>query len=116
MSAKDCVTSFLHVEGVDKLITQTQVFQGTNCPLELSQSSSKENPVNLSGLVSDSKGHNVPVSVSCGFVRHGGKDFVVVDSRLFPVDELRLQGVLSGSDVGELAYVLKYLRKAVCGA
>ena len=116
MSAKDCVTSFLHVEGVDKLVTQTQVFQGTNCPLELSQSSSKENPVNLSCLIADAKSHDVTVGVSCGFIRHGGKDFVVVDSRLFPVDELRLQGVLSGGDIGELAYVVKYLRKAVSQA
>lgn len=116
MSAKDCVASFLHIEGVDKLVTQAQVFQGTNSPLELSQAGGKENPVNLSCLIADAKSHDVTVGVSCGFIRHGGKDFVVVDSRLFPVDELRLQGVLSGSDIGEIAYVLKYLRKAVAQA
>lgn len=113
MSAvKDCVASFLRVEGVGQFVSESEVLQGADSALKLPQTRGEEHPVNLSAFVAHTQGHDVAVSVTCGFVRHGGKDFVVVDSRLFSVDELRFQGVLSGGDIGELAYVLKYLRKA----
>ena len=115
MSTENCVTAFTHAGGVGKLIGQAQVLQGADNSHEFTHADSLNPSVDLAGFVTDADGHCVATAIAGVFCR-GGEYFVIVGARFFPINQLRVHGVLSGCDVGEFAYVLKYLRKALTTA
>lgn len=116
MSTKDCVAAVAHIGFASKLVAQPEAGTGVNSAHEVTEARELNLSINLAGLITNADDHHVTATVPTGLLRYGGKDFLIIGTGIFPLDELRLQGVISGSDASELAYVSKYLRKAVASA
>ena len=116
MSTKDCVAAVAHIGFASKLVAHSETGTGVNSAHEVAKAYELKLSINLAGLVTNADDHDVTATVPTGLLRYGGKDFLIIGTGLFPLDELRLQGVVSGSDASEFAYVSKYLRKAVAQA
>lgn len=113
MSAKDCVTTFAHAGFVSEFVSKPKGANGVHNSHEFTQADSVGHAVNLPRIVAKANDHGVPASVVTGFVRKGGKDFLIVGTECLPVDELCSHGFIQKGDVSEIGYVLKYLRKAI---
>lgn len=102
-----------HPLGLLEFVAQSERFKSDRGAPEVLPSVNQRGAVNLTGIVSDAETEPVSTAGAIGFIEKGGEYFAIVGERVFSLDDLRLHGILSGCDVAEFKYSLKYLTKAV---
>lgn len=111
--AKNGIAPVTHIAQVFKFVHHAEVIENADSGHEVGQTVSLDSAVNLKSFIANTDNHAVSAQGTVGILCQGGEYFVVVGERAFALDDLRVHGVLSGCDVAELGYILKYLRKAV---
>ena len=110
---KNRVAAVPHEVFMLQLVDHRKVFENTDDSHKAGEPVSVNGTVDLSGVIADADSHSVAAEISIGLILKGKKYFVVVGERAYALDDLRVHGVLSGCDVAEMEYTLKYLRSAL---
>jgi hypothetical protein len=114
-STENRVETVAHRTDLGELVGQTKVCQNTKAGEEGTEAYRLNGPVDVARLVADANGHPVTPTVT-GFLFQGGNNFVVIGANAWPLYELGMHGILTGSDARNVAYIEKYLRAVLVKA
>ena len=112
-SAENGVTPFTHIAQVFKFVQHAEVVENVDRGHEVGQPVSLDGAVNFKRAIANADDHTVSTQRTVGLLCQGGEYFAVIGEQAFALNDLCVHEFLSGCDVAEMIYTLKYLRKAV---
>lgn len=97
---------------VGTLVNQTEGGDGLNNADVLTKPLGFDLAVHLPIFIANANEHSGASEVT-GMFSCGGKNYLVVGTRVFTFDELSLHGVITPDDEGLMGYVAKFIRKVM---